>query len=165
MLKRFSLPDLLAVVLAAAAAIPVMLSPYDLWFPVAFVFVLAIWSVIRYCLLLHELKTALPAIGTVVEMRKEIRRAGNRDLTVWVPVVEYETQTQNMRSAYHLFFVSEVYRVGQKRPIRYCARHPWQFYFENNYKPLLSGAEILMAMLWGSSLLYGGTLGIAYLLA
>lgn len=165
MLKSFTLPDLLAVIAAAAIAVPVMLSPYDPWFPVVFIFVLAVWALIRYLMLRHELRTAKAAIGTIVEMRSEIRNIGKRNISVWIPVVEYETQTQNMRSAYCRFFMSEVYSVGQKRPIRYCVRHPWQFYFENNYKPLLSGAETMLAMLWGAFLLYGGTLGIAYLLA
>lgn len=165
MTQKFTLPDLLAVILAAAAAVPVMLSPYDPWFPVVFVLVLAVWSVIRYRMLCHELKTARSAIGTIVEMRKEFRRIGKRDVPVWIPVVEYETQTQNMRSTYQSFFMNEVYRVGQQRPIRYCARHPWSFYFENNFQPLLNGAEIMMTMLWGTVLIYGGALGIAYLIA
>ncbi|MBP0972833.1 MAG: hypothetical protein J5851_02895 [Oscillospiraceae bacterium] len=169
-IKGMGLPDILVVALAIAAGIAVILSDYDLWFPVVAMLIVGLWLLYRYLSLWHELKTGKEAIATVVGTERQVRQLNSRlseqtEIELFAPVVEYETMTQTMRVTYPVYR-NKWFEEGKRYPIRYSVHHPWKFCFQDRpMKERLERIGMMLAMTLPSAVIYGVCLAIAYWLA
>ena len=164
------LPDILVVILTVIAAIAVMWSPYDLWFPVVLAAIPALWLLIRYLVMHHELKTGNPGIAKIVGTDRQLRRTKMRnqpdiEYTFYAPVVEYETPNQKMHITYPVYTPQKWFEEGQSWPIHYSVRHPWLFWFLARQKERLMRVKLMLAIFGCTAAIYSASLGIAYLLA
>ncbi|MCR4645802.1 MAG: hypothetical protein K5695_10420 [Oscillospiraceae bacterium] len=164
------LSDIIVVVLAIGAGIFVILSDYDLWFPVVSMLIVGLWLLYRYLSLRHELKTGKEAVATVVGTERQVRQLNSRvseqsEIELFAPVVEYETMTQTMRVTYPVYR-NKWFEEGKRYPIRYSVRHPWAFCFDcRPQKERLERMGMMLAMILPSAVIYGICLAIAYWMA
>ncbi len=169
-IKGMELSDIIVVVLAIGAGIFVILSDYDLWFPVVSMLIVGLWLLYRYLSLRHELKTGKEAVATVVGTERQVRQLNSRvseqsEIELFAPVVEYETMTQTMRVTYPVYR-NKWFEEGKRYPIRYSVRHPWAFCFDcRPQKERLERMGMMLAMILPSAVIYGICLAIAYWMA
>lgn len=164
------LPDIIVIILTGAAAAAVMWSPYDLWFPVVLAAIPALWLLIRYLVMHHELKTGNPGIAKIVGTDRQQRRTQMRgqpdvEYTLYAPIVEYETPSQKMRITYPVYTPQKWFEEGQSWPIHYSVRHPWLFWFIARKKERLMRLGLLLTIAGCTAIIYAICLSIAYLLA